>query len=102
MTACTKVFLEYLFDTAFKKEQMDPARIKSIRKYFRLTQLAFSDFIMVNYETYKSWEIGRRKPSSPGYAILTIAEKHPEVFSKHRQNIIQDINNKVGQQGNML
>src|SRR5690349_3751951 len=86
-----KVFLDYLFEKGSQKELMTPERIKRIRKYFKLTQLAFSDFIMINYETYKSWEVGRRIPSSPGYAILVIAEKYPEIFIQNRSNIINEL-----------
>jgi DNA-binding transcriptional regulator YiaG len=94
MSNYNKVFLEYLFEKATNKERMEPLRIKSIRKFYKLTQLAFSDFIMINYETYKSWELGRREPSTPGYAILTIAEKYPEIFLEHRKKILNDINGK--------
>lgn len=83
--------IEYLLDCALSKSTMTSCRIKAIRKSFGLTQVSFSNFIMVGYETYRSWEEGRRFPSSPGYAILVIAEKFPEVFTKNRQDIIKEL-----------
>lgn len=85
-----KVFIEYLLECGAKKTRLTPNRIRSIRKYFKLTQVAFSDFLMVGYETYRSWEEGRRYPSSPGYTILMIAEKYPDVFVKNREEIIKE------------
>ena len=72
---------------------MTPTRIKAIRKSYQMTQVNFSDLIMVNYETYRSWEEGRRFPSSPGYAILSIAEKYPKIFMQNRLELINKIKN---------
>ena len=82
--------IDYLLEYGAQKSLMTGARIRSIRKSFAMTQVAFSEFIMVGYETYRSWEEGRRIPSSPGYAILVIAEKYPEVFIKNRKEILKD------------
>jgi len=84
------IFTEYLLQCGSKKIKLTPDRIRSIRKYFKLTQVAFSEFIMVGYETYRSWEEGRRYPSSPGYAILLIAEKYPGIFIKNREDLIKE------------
>jgi DNA-binding transcriptional regulator YiaG len=84
-------FIKYLLEYAVNKSEMTPDRIKAIRKSFNLTQISFSNFIMVGYETYRSWEEGRRFPSSPGYAILVIAEKFPEVFIKNRTDVIKEL-----------
>jgi DNA-binding transcriptional regulator YiaG len=75
---------------------MTSQRIKEIRKLFKVTQKSFADLIMVNYETYCSWEEGRRYCSSPGYAILSIAENYPDIFLKNRNKLIQKINHKMG------
>ncbi|WPY01892.1 XRE-type DNA-binding domain protein (plasmid) [Candidatus Trichorickettsia mobilis] len=83
--------VKYLLEYAVKKAEMTPDRIKAIRKSFNLTQVAFSNFIMVGYETYRSWEEGRRFPSSPGYAVLVIAEQSPEAFIKNRKDVIKDL-----------
>ena len=68
---------------------MTAAKIKSIRKAYGLTQVVFADLLMVNFETYASWEKGRRFPSSPGCAVLVIAEQYPAVFLKRRKDIIK-------------
>ena len=66
---------------------MTPSKIKEIRKQYGVTQVAFADLIEVKFETYRSWEEGRRYPSSPGYAILCIAERHPQIILKNRNKI---------------
>jgi DNA-binding transcriptional regulator YiaG len=53
---------------------MPGTRIKKIRKSYLSKIIAFSKLLMVNYETYRSWEEERCYPSSPGYAILHITE----------------------------
>jgi DNA-binding transcriptional regulator YiaG len=68
---------------------MTPGRIKLIRDHLSLTQVKFSKFIMVNYETYRNWEEGRRISSSPGYTVLVIAEKCFEIFIKNRKDILK-------------
>lgn len=68
---------------------MTAERIKSIRKAYSLTQLAFADLLGVKFETYASWEKGRRFLSSPGCAVLAIAEKYPNVFLKKRKDIVK-------------
>ncbi|RYE05576.1 MAG: helix-turn-helix domain-containing protein [Rickettsiaceae bacterium] len=88
----SKTFIDYLIECKANKEKLTTDRIRKIRKHFNLTQVAFSEFIMVGYETYRSWEEGRRIPSSPGYAILLIAEKYPEVFIKNRKDVIEEFN----------
>lgn len=88
-----RVFTKYLLEYGAKKIKLTPDRIRSIRKHFRLTQIAFSDFIMVGYETYRSWEEGRRYPSSPGCAILLIAEKYPDIFINNRKDVIKAFKN---------
>lgn len=61
---------------------MTPARIKTIRAGFRLTQVTFADLCGVSYHTYKNWEIGHRRPCTAGVALLKLAEKNPEHFFK--------------------
>ena len=66
---------------------MTPSKIKEIRKQYGVTQVAFADLIGVKFETYRSWKEGRRYTSSPGYAILCIAERHPQILLKNRNKI---------------
>ena len=88
-----KIDFSQLFKNSLGLRDMTPTRIKTIRKSYKMTQVNFSDLIMVNYETYRSWEEGRRFPSSPGYAILSIAEKHPQIFMQNRMELINKIKN---------
>ena len=78
---------EELLKLCATKEKMPPKRIKDIRKIFGLTQVKFSELIGVNYDTLRSWEGGYRFPSSPGYALLLIAERSPEAFLKSRDRV---------------
>lgn len=80
-----------LLSIGFDTRNMRPERIRKIRGFYKVTQKSFADLIMVNYETYRSWEEGRRYCSSPGYAILSIAEQYPNIFLKHRSKIISKI-----------
>jgi len=70
---------------------MTAARIRNIRKAYGLTQVAFADLLGLKFETYASWEKGRRFPSSPGCTVLMIAEKYPDVFLKRRKDIIKKL-----------
>lgn len=88
-----KIDFSQLLKDSLGIRDMTPARIKIIRKSYKMTQANFSDLIMVNYETYRSWEEGRRFPSSPGYAILSIAEKHPQIFMQNRLELINKVKN---------
>lgn len=74
-----------------RKGKMTPERIRAIRKLYGITQSNFAELIMVNYETYRKWELGKRFPSSPGYAILCIAETYPKVFLKNWRNIARKV-----------
>ena len=58
--------LDKLLSFDFNQSDLTPKRIKDIRKIYKVTQVAFAELIMVSYETYRSWEEGRRVPSSPG------------------------------------
>jgi DNA-binding transcriptional regulator YiaG len=55
-------------DIFLQKENLDRLRIKSIRKTYGMTQVNFADLLGVAYDTYCSWELGVRKPSSPACA----------------------------------
>ena len=70
---------------------MPSQKIKSIRTKYNMTQMRFSELMGVKFETYRSWEKGVRSPSSPGYALLNIADKHPEIFLENRKEIISGI-----------
>lgn len=70
---------------------MSGKRIREIRKSYGMTQVNFAKLLMVNYETYCSWEKGRRNPSSPGCAILSIAEKYPKVFLENSRDIVKEL-----------
>lgn len=69
--------------------KLTPAEIKSIRRKFSLTQVAFSDLIGVKYNTYRSWEGGYKYPSSPSVALLHIAKNYPSTFIKNIQNLTE-------------
>ncbi|MDF2964730.1 MAG: transcriptional regulator [Rickettsiaceae bacterium] len=79
---------DYLIKSGLIKEKMTPQRIKDIRKSFGLTQVRFSELLGLNYDTLRSWEGGYRYPSSPGYALLLIAEKSPQAIIKYREHIL--------------
>jgi DNA-binding transcriptional regulator YiaG len=82
------------FSSVFIRQTMQPKRIKEIRNKFGLTQVKFAELLNINYDTLRSWEGGYRTPSSPGYALLLIAEKSPQEFIKHRDKVLREIKSK--------
>jgi transcriptional regulator with XRE-family HTH domain len=85
----------YLIRSGLIKEKMPPQRIKNIRKAFGLTQVKFAELLGINYDTLRSWEGGYRYPSSPGCALLVIAEASPEEFIRNKERIINKINKEI-------
>lgn len=73
------------------RQSMSPQRIKEIRKKFGMTQVKFAELLNLNYDTLRSWEGGYRYPSSPGYALLIIADKSPKAFLQNRDEIFKDL-----------
>lgn len=57
-----------------------PADVKEIRERLQLSQSAFAILMGVSIRTLQEWEQGRRKPSGPAYALLRIANRHPEAL----------------------
>ncbi len=80
-----------LIKSGLIKQEMTAKRIKEIRQKFGLTQVKFAALLNLNYDTLRSWEGGYRFPSSPGYALLLIAEKSPETFIKNRKKILKAV-----------
>lgn len=72
---------------------LSPSKIKLIRKSFGLTQVDFSDLLGVKYNTYRSWEGGYKRPSSPALALLHVAKKYPKIFLDNRKELIKYIKN---------
>ncbi len=56
------------------------SHVASIRLKSRLSQSAFAAALGVSKRTLEQWEQGRRKPSGAAQKLLTIADRHPEVF----------------------
>jgi len=44
-----------------------------------------------HYETNRSWEQGRYKPSSPAQALLHIATHHKDLFLQNRKEVLVKI-----------
>lgn len=59
-----------------------PTDVKKIREQLQLSQSAFAALMGVSVRTLQDWEQGRRKPSGPAFALLRIANTHPEAFKK--------------------
>jgi DNA-binding transcriptional regulator YiaG len=83
------------FSSVFIRQTMQPKRIKEIRSKFGLTQVKFAALLNINYDTLRSWEGGYRTPSSPGFALLLIAEKSPQEFIINRDKILKEVKFKV-------
>ena len=53
------------------------ARIKS-----GLSQSDFAKLLGVSVRTLQDWEQGRRQPSGAAKALITIAERHPDILKE--------------------
>lgn len=72
------------------QQSLQPSEIKYIRLFqYKMTQKDFAHLIGVLLETYRTWEQGRYKPSSPAQSLLIIARDYPEIFLKNRKKLIQ-------------
>lgn len=83
--------------TVYKKlrksqEWVTPEQLKQTRKsIYGMTQVEFAELIGVLYNTYKTWESGRYKPSSPAQALLHMVTYHKESFLQNRQEILEKV-----------
>lgn len=74
------------------EEWLKPEQLKQTRKnIYGMTQVEFAELIGVLYETYRSWESGRYKPSSPAQALLHIATHHKDIFLQDRKKFLEKI-----------
>lgn len=55
----------------------NPIDIKEVRKITGLSQSAFSALVHVSLKTLQNWEQGRRSPTGPALALLTIIKNDP-------------------------
>lgn len=58
-----------------------PRNIKALRARLHLSQSAFAALLNINVRTLQGWEQGLKKPKGPAISLLTIAAKHPEIFT---------------------
>lgn len=59
-----------------------PEQIKDIRSSTGKTQEEFARMMGVSVKTLRNWEQGRRKPTGPAMALLTVASKFPKIITK--------------------
>ena len=59
---------------------LTPSQIRAIRKSFNVSQVVFARIINVSPNAVESWEQGVRHPREATLKLLTIANRHPEVF----------------------
>jgi len=59
-----------------------PSDVKAIREKTGLSQSAFAALMGVSVRTLQDWEQKRRKPSGPAFALLRVADKHPEALAR--------------------
>lgn len=54
--------------------------VSDIRKRTGLSQSRFADLIGVSVRTLQDWEQGRRAPSGPARALLSMGHRNPKAF----------------------
>jgi DNA-binding transcriptional regulator YiaG len=57
--------------------------VVALRRFARLTQVAFADALGISVHTLRNWEQGRRTPEGPALALLRIAARHPRVLREN-------------------
>ena len=57
-----------------------PVIAQAIRRKLNLSQAEFALLMGVSVRTLQDWEQGRRSPSGPARALLTIAHRNPKAF----------------------
>lgn len=62
---------------ASREYSFSPLDVKKIREETGLTQSEFSALVHVSIRTLQNWEQGRRTPTGPALALLTIIKKDP-------------------------
>ena len=62
--------------------KFDAISIKSIRHKLHQSQSEFAFMIGVSPSTLRNWEQGSREPEGPARALLTVAQKNPDVVYK--------------------
>ena len=55
----------------------------ALRRFARLTQVAFASALGISVHTLRNWEQGRRSPEGPALALLRIAARHPRVLREN-------------------
>jgi putative transcriptional regulator len=53
----------------------------AVRARLRVSRAAFAQILNVSPRTVQAWETSARKPSDAALKLLTVAKKHPDVFS---------------------
>lgn len=56
---------------------LSPVDVKKVREETGLSQNEFSVLMHVSLRTLQNWEQGRRRPTGPALALLTIIKKDP-------------------------
>ena len=55
----------------------DAVAIKALRSKIGLSQPKFAALLNVDVGTLRNWEQGRREPTGPAKALLTVISRHP-------------------------
>ena len=57
--------------------------VVALRRFVRMTQVAFADALGISVHTLRNWEQGRRRPEGPAIALLRIAARHPRIIREN-------------------
>lgn len=65
---------------AARVTQVQPNEVLEARNNTGLSQREFAEVLRISPRTLQEWEQGRRKPSGPAKALISIAFRHPEII----------------------
>jgi putative transcriptional regulator len=69
-------------DDGCKVHVPDEINVKAIREKIALSQSEFADLFGLSKRTLEHWEHGRRVPSGPARAFLTVIAREPDAVRR--------------------
>jgi len=76
-----KVFTVRTVHLDLRPREYQPGDVKALRKSFRLSQAVFALLLGVSLKTVRSWERGRKKPSSVARRFMDEMAKAPTYWN---------------------
>lgn len=67
--------------------RVDVPDVKAIRESLHMSQARFAETFLLNADTVRQWEQGRRQPDQPARLLLHLIGRNPEGVAKELNSI---------------